>query len=131
MVAGGSANEAVTPMTWRERTAGYMGTKSTAEKFATDQSRLINEREKNLKQRVNKLYDLLAESPNSPALVKKRYEKLIELGETDKTIDSRLESEQFKRNAGSIRRLIETSRGIPDTPATERKAKQIFNFKGG
>lgn len=129
MLAGGSQNLAIKPMETIDKVAGYMGTKSTEDKYRTDVSRRVEEQDKLRANTVKSLYTQFIEQPTGSEKSKEILQKLVTLGETSDSIKNNIGNEAFKRNVDVITRLYATKRGVASTPRNAQKMQQIFQFK--
>jgi len=130
MTAGGKGNTAQVPRGTTEKVAGYMGTKSTEEKFKSDQARFIAAKDVINKQRIEKLYDVFMDTPKTDT--KKNQEilqKLVDLGQDGKAIQNKLGTEMYHRYMPQLERMFINKNGkVGKDMATARKVQEYGEF---
>lgn len=130
MTAGGKANEAQVPLTEKERIAGYMGTKSTHERFRSDIQRAQVSEERSRKAQVDKLYTLLIETPPEKEAARKVFtDKLVKLGQTPDSIVNRIQKEAWDRKIPALTRSVVGQGGtVKETPDNLRKIQELRKY---
>lgn len=130
MTAGGKSNEAQVPLTEKERIAGYMGTKSTHERFKSDIQRAQVSQDRSRKAQVDKLYTLLIEtSPEKVAARKVITDKLVKLGQTPDSIVNRIQKEAWDRKVPALTRSVVGQGGtVKETPDNLRKIQELKKY---